>query len=209
MTKLKDLTGQKFGRLTVIMRTENIGSKTAWLCKCDCGKKTVVSGSNLHNGHVRSCGCLWKDFVPGNNKKLNTRHGETHTKLYRAWGNMRYRCNNPNCKSYKDYGGRGITICEEWESYEAFRDWALANGFANDRSIDRIDVNGNYEPSNCRWTDMKTQSNNKRDNNYLTFQGQTRTIQEWSEITGIKWTTIKERIKRGWTVEKALSKEVT
>mgnify|MGYP004683691869 CR=1 FL=1 len=209
MAKLKDLTGQRYGRLIVLERSNNIGNKTAWLCKCDCGKKTVVSGNNLHNGHVRSCGCLWKDIVPENNKKLNTRHGETHSKLHQTWSNMRYRCNNPRCKSYKDYGGRGITICEEWESYEAFRDWSLANGFADDRSIDRIDVNGNYEPSNCRWTDMKTQSNNKRDNNYLKFQGQTHTIQEWSEITGIKWTTIKERIKRGWTVEKALSKEVT
>lgn len=209
MTKLKDLTGQHFGRLTVVERAENIGKKTAWLCLCECGKTVIVSGSNLHDGQVRSCGCLWTEVVPAHNREINLRHGESHTKLHKTWVNMRYRCNNPNCKSYKDYGGRGITICEEWSSYEVFREWALKNGFAVGLSMDRIDVNGNYEPSNCRWVSDKVQNNNTRKNHYLTFRGETHTIQEWSEITGIKWTTIKYRIDKGWSVEKILTKEVT
>lgn len=209
MPKLKDLTGHRFGRLTVVERAENIGKKTAWLCKCDCGNSKIVSGSSLHSGDVQSCGCLWRDTVPEHNKEVNLRHGESHSKIHKTWRNMRYRCNNPNCMSYKNYGGRGITICKEWDSYESFRDWALANGYSEGLSIDRIDVNGNYEPSNCRWVSTKTQNNNTRKNHYLTYNGVTHTIQEWSDITGINWTTIKARIDMGWTVEKALTKEVT
>jgi len=104
-----------------------------------------------------------------------------------------------------NYGGRGIKICDEWDSYEAFRDWSLANGYEEGLSIDRIDNDGNYEPSNCRWVDAKTQGNNRRSNNNLTYNGDTHTIKEWSEITGINWSTIKERLKQGWTVERALS----
>lgn len=206
---LIDLTGQRFGRLVVQERAANIGKQTAWLCKCDCGNEKIVTGSNLKLGHAQSCGCLWKEVVPEKNKEKNTRHGETHTKLHRTWVNMRYRCNNPNCWQYKDYGGRGISVCEDWELYEAFRDWAIASGYSDDLSIDRIDVDGNYEPSNCRWVGMKTQSNNTRRNHVLTYNNQTHTIQEWSEITGINWTTIKARIERNWPIEEALTKEVT
>lgn len=207
--KFIDLTGKRFGRLVVLRRTDNIGKKPAWVCKCDCGNERIVTGSNLNSGNVQSCGCLWKEVTPEINKEKNTRHGDSHTKLHRAWTNMRYRCNNPNCREYKNYGGRGITICKEWDSYEAFRDWALANGFDSGLSIDRIDVNGNYEPSNCRWVGIKAQSNNTRRNNKLTYNNETHTIQEWSEITGINWTTIKERINRNWPIEEALTKEVT
>lgn len=207
--KFIDLTGQRFGRLLVVKRAENIGKQTAWLCMCDCGNETIVASWNLKTGNTSSCGCLWRCVVPANNKELNTRHGESHSKLHRTWCNMRYRCYNPNCKSYKNYGGRGITICDEWSSYESFRTWALENGFADGLSIDRIDVNGNYEPSNCRWVSDKVQHNNTRKNHHLTMNGETHTIQEWSEITGIKWTTINARIKAGWTVEKALTREVT
>ena len=209
MPKFIDLTGQQFGKLTVVARANNVGRQPAWVCKCECGAIKVVTGSNLKHGNVRSCGCLWKEVVPANNKEQNTRHGESGSKLHKAWCSMRYRCHNPNCKSYKNYGGRGITICKEWDSYEVFRDWALANGFASDLSIDRIDVNGNYEPSNCRWVSAKTQSNNTRKNHYLTCAGETHTIAEWSAITGIKWQTIKARINMGWTVEDTLTKEVT
>lgn len=209
MPNLRDLTGQRFGRLTVIKRAKNIGRKTAWLCQCECGNTKVVTGSSLHGGQVRSCGCLWKEVVPKHNQEFNFRHGESGSKLHRTWCNMRYRCSNPNCKDYKNYGGRGITICDEWSSYENFRAWALDNGFADGLSIDRIDVNGNYEPSNCRWVSDKVQHNNTRRNHYLTMNGESHTIQEWSEITGIKWTTIKARIEMGWPIEKALTKGVT
>ena len=209
MGKLIDLTGQQFGKLTVISRAENIGKKAAWLCRCDCGKHKTVTGSNLKQGNVQSCGCMWKDVVPQNNKELNTRHGESHSKLHKAWCNMRYRCYNPSCDCYADYGGRGITVCDEWGSYEAFRDWSLANGFAENLSIDRIDNDKGYSPDNCRWVPMKTQANNKRKSNCLTMNGETKTIAEWSEVTGIGWTTIKERLKHGWSVERALTEMPT
>lgn len=205
--KLDDLTGRKFGRLVVICRAANIGRKTAWLCKCDCGNTKVSTMSNLKSGHVTSCGCAWKDIVPPLNKDLNTRHAESGTQLYRAWTNMRYRCNTPTCQCYKNYGGRGITICKEWGEYESFRDWALNNGFMEGLSIDRIDVDGNYEPSNCRWVSDKTQQNNKRNNVTLTFGGQTHTLQEWSEMTGINWTTLKRRINAGWNTEDTLTRK--
>ena len=207
MGRLKDLTGQRFGRLTVIERADTKGKRTMWLCKCDCGREKSIGSHNLLTGNTSSCGCLWKETVPSYNKENNTRHGDSHTKLHKAWLNMRYRCFNKRCKFYDNYGGRGITICEEWSVYENFRDWALANGFANGLSIDRIDVDGNYCPENCRWVSEKVQQNNRRVNNYLTLNGTRHTIQEWSEITGIGWTTINERLKNGWTVEKALTKK--
>lgn len=207
MSKLHDLSGQRFGRLTVFERAENKGKQTAWLCKCDCGKIVAVMGWNLRTGNTKSCGCWRDEKVPQVNKELNTRHGESHTKLHKAWCNMRYRCFNAKCKFYDIYGGRGITICDEWSNYEAFRDWSLANGFAEGLSLDRIDVNGDYCPENCRWVSEKVQQNNKRDNNYLTFNGATHTIQEWADITGIGWSTIKERLKNGWTVDEALTRK--
>ena len=209
MGRLIDLSGRRFGKLTVLRRTTNRGNKTMWECECDCGSVTVVSGSNLVQGNVKSCGCLWKETVPSVNKEKRTRHSESNTKLHKTWCNMRYRCNNPNCKFYSNYGGRGIKICKEWEIYENFRDWSLANGFEEGLSIDRIDNDGNYEPTNCRWVETKTQINNRRVSHNLTYQGVTHTIAEWSDITGIKWTTIKERLKHGWSIEKVLTTKPT
>lgn len=207
MGRFIDLTGQRFGKLVVVERVENIGRQTAWLCKCDCGSEKVVMAWNLKTRNTSSCGCLWQEVVPEHNKELNTRHGESHTKLHKVWRNMRYRCFNPNSKSYEDYGGRGITICEEWNVFEKFRDWALKNGYEETLTIDRIDVDGNYCPENCRWVSEKKQQNNKRNNNYITFNGNTHTIKEWSEITGIGWSTIKGRLKAGWPVEKTLTQK--
>jgi len=153
-----------------------------------------------------SCGCFWYETVPSINHEKNVRHGETKTRLHRIWSNLRFRCNNPSCYRYKDYGGRGIKVCQEWSDYETFRDWALNNGYSDELTIDRIDVNGNYEPSNCRWVDSKTQSNNMRVNHKITYNGETHTIAEWSRITGIGWTTIRYRIKSDWPIEKALTK---
>lgn len=205
--KLVDLTGQRFGRLTVLSRAENVGKQTAWLCRCDCGNEKIVLSCNLKTGNTLSCGCRWADIVPKINKEVNTRHGDSNSKLHKTWVNMRYRCYNPNCKSYGNYGGRGITICEEWETYENFRDWSLANGFAEHLSIDRIDVDGNYEPSNCRWVSDKTQQNNKRTNRNLSYNGETHTLSEWAEITGIHWTTLKARIDLGWSTKDILTKK--
>lgn len=161
-----DLTGRKFGRLTVIERAgTNKHKKLIWCCLCDCGNKVNINGSQLHNGDTKSCGCLIKDF--NNSKRVAyKKHKE---RLYRVWASMIQRCINPKVKAYKDYGGRGIAVCDEWYKYLAFREWAKNSGYNPDArfsecTIDRIDVNGNYEPSNCRWVDMKTQATNKRNN---------------------------------------------
>ena len=152
-----NLTGMRFGKLTVLHKVKNHGRRTAWLCACDCGNTAEVTTESLRRGNTRSCGCL---------------HGETHgcsdDRLYSVWRTMKARCENPNNGKYPDYGGRGIKVCDEWhESFSAFREWALENGYDYDAergacTIDRIDVDSNYEPSNCRWADAKTQANNQR-----------------------------------------------
>lgn len=193
MGKLIDLSGQRFGRLTVIERASNGNCKqTRWLCRCDCGEMRVVQASALKNGTARSCGCLHKDIV--------TRHGETGTRLHNIWRSMKRRCDNPNCREYKWYGGKGVHVCKEWsDSFEAFRDWALANGYSDDLSIDRIDGNRNYEPSNCRWATPYEQQNNKSNTNYLTILGVTRPLIYWVKRYGLKYSTVKNRISYGWT----------
>lgn len=135
-------------------------------------------------------------------------HGETKTRLHKIWEAMRSRCCDKNHKHFGDYGGRGIHICEEWSDYIHFRNWALNNGYSEDLTIDRINVNGNYCPENCRWVTMKEQQNNKRTNRYISMNGETHTIAEWSEITGIKKTTLRERLNSGWSVEKSLNAPV-
>lgn len=203
MGKFEDLSGQKFGLLTVKERVKNSSSGSVrWKCLCECGNYVVCLAYNLKDGHTRSCGCLHK-------KGTRTTHGMRHTRLYGIWTDMKSRCDNPNMKRYFDYGGRGITICDEWHnSFESFRDWAMANGYRDDLSIDRVDVNGNYEPSNCRWIPREAQASNKRNNFLLTMDGETKTISQWERITGIERRTIAKRKKLGWTDEKALRQPV-
>ena len=164
-----DLTGCKFGRLTVEKRSgSNKRNEAMWLCKCDCGNEKIVVGKLLRNGHTKSCGCLRPDVIT---KHGFAKHNQVD-RLYRVWKQIRCRCYNPKVKEYKYYGGRGIKMCEEWDDYSNFREWALDNGYDEnakwgDCTIDRIDSNKNYEPNNCRWVNMKVQQNNKNKRGYL------------------------------------------
>lgn len=203
MGKFEDLTGRKFGRLTVISRigTNNLG-KATWLCKCDCGKETVVTTGELKSGNTKSCGCYNKE----KRKTNNLVHGKRKEKIYKVWANMKARCTNESVSEYKNYGGRGITVCDEWRnSFIAFYEWAMANGYNENLQIDRKDVNGNYEPSNCRWVTRKENCNNRTNSHYITHNGETHTISEWARIKGIKRATLSYRINVAkWDAEKAL-----
>ena len=165
--KAKNIAGQRFGYLTALSRVgSNAQGIALWLCECDCGNRKIVSGSKLREGAVKSCGCMTKKLIAISLGR--EAHGCSNDRLYNVWRTMKARCDNPNNEKYPDYGGRGIKVCEEWhESFSSFRKWALENGYdyAAPRgacTIDRVDVDGDYEPSNCRWTDAKTQSNNQR-----------------------------------------------
>lgn len=206
---LIDLTGKRYGRLVVQGLGSKKGSQHTWKCICDCGNIKEVKGCYLRNGQTKSCGCLKKEFLKdtANPKKIHTKHNGTHTRLHRIWLKMRNRCNNPNNDRYASYGGRGIRVCDEWSGengFVNFRDWALENGYDDSLSIDRINVDGNYEPSNCRWATVKMQARNKRNSRNFTIDGKNKNIAEWCEIYGINENNVRSRIKLGWTIEEAL-----
>lgn len=205
MKSLKDLTGQKFGRLTVEEYLGYIKSKKPyWKCKCDCGNYTIVDTYHLINGDTTSCGCLrkGKDFS-------KYKHGLYKHKLYHIYHSMKQRCCNPQCSQYEGYGKRGVTICDEWlgdNGFINFYTWSIENGYEDGLSIDRIDNDGIYSPDNCRWADNTVQLNNTRHNRWVTYNGESHTYAEWERIlnNGVKQTDISVRInKLGWSVEKA------
>ena len=213
--KLIDLTGQVYERLTVIKRVDDYISPSGshqvqWLCKCKCGKEVIVTGNNLRKGNSKSCGCYNRELLA----KINLTHNASNTRLYHIWICMKDRCYNPKNKKYKDYGGRGIAICDEWiNDFEAFANWAYDNGYIEnvprgECTIDRIDVNSNYCQQNCRWVNQKVQSNNKRNNHYITYNGETHTVTEWNNILGYKKGVLSRRIFSGWSIEDAFTKPV-
>lgn len=173
-----------------------------WKCMCECGKIENVNGNSLRNGKSKSCGCLSIKKVTDRMKK----HGYTGTRLYYAWIHMKARCYNQHTENYKDYGGRGITICDEWcNSFEVFKEWALSHGYTDELTIDRVDVNGNYEPNNCRWATQKEQTNNKRNNTLFTYDGETKTLKQWCDYYGKNYKLVHNRINYcKWNFEEAL-----
>ena len=202
----KDLSGQTFGYLYVVKRCENIKGRTAFLCRCKCGKEIKVISHSLMRGNTSSCGCLHKQQLAERNYK----HGARYTRLYRIYRNMITRCYNSNILEYKNYGGRGIIVCKEWrESFVAFRTWAENNNYSDKLTIDRIDTNGNYEPNNCRWVTLKAQGFNKTNTKYFEYNGQKKCLAEWAEIFGIKKSTLYNRVYGlGWDIKKALETKV-
>lgn len=203
--RLIDLTGQKFGKLTVLEKCKSLNSSTRWLCQCDCGNLTIVHATSLKSGNTKSCGCVRSEL-----SKSRATHGMTKTPLYGVWNSMKQRCNNPNSTSFASYGKRGVSVCKEWEDdFMNFHNWANASGYAEGLSIDRINVNGNYEPSNCRWVDIETQANNKRNNVYLELNGEKKTIHQWCKEYGIDYAVVYQRIRKlGYTIEEALTTPV-
>jgi hypothetical protein len=208
MAKAINLTGQRFGRLQAVERVDNDRhGLTRWRCLCECGGDSIVATGDLRSGRVKSCGCLKKDLL---REKLKT-HGLAlqngkRTRLNRIWRQMRQRCLNKNDSAYDRYGGRGITVCAEWSNFKNFHKWALSNGYKPNLELDRIDNSLGYSPINCRWATIIEQANNKRNNHLITFHGETRTLSQWSRITGINPTTLMNRVGRlGWSTERALN----
>lgn len=271
MGKFIDLTGKRFGKLTVTRRSEdhiepNGKRVVMWECLCDCGNNCVVTGKNLRAGICKSCGCLHKhnligkvfgnlivikegknkkhpnghesttwicqcscgsilsvetqSLISGNtsscgcfrrlySKEKMTIHGKYGERIYRIWSNMLRRCDYEKHVSYKNYGGRGIKVCDQWRGEHGFEDfykWAVDNGYSDGLTIDRIDVNGNYEPDNCRWITNAEQQNNKRNNNRISYKGEVKTLAEWCRELNIEYSKTQLRLSRGWSVEESFER---
>lgn len=201
-----DLTGKRFGMLTVLNRVDGDGKRTFWKCQCDCGNIVIRNHALLKHSKCKipNCGCL-------NGRKVEKGHTFIHhmtnTRIYNAYKRMKARCYNKNNPDYKDYGERNICICKEWlgkNGFENFYKWSMKNGYSEKLSIDRIDVNGNYEPTNCRWADDVMQANNKRNNKIISYNGREQTIAQWAREYGMNYSMLYSRISRGWSVKDAL-----
>lgn len=199
-----ELLGLKFGRMTVIAFAERAKRKRWWLCRCDCGTQKKACHTDLLNGATKSCGCLGDVRLQQmwDATKVHGHSGKRQTPTYRSWHKMKQRCLNPNDDGYQEYGGRGITICERWLSFENFL--ADMGERPKGTSIDRKDTNGNYEPFNCRWATPKEQCNNMRKNVFLEYAGRRLTVAQWSREVDVSRGTIRSRLASGWSVERAL-----
>lgn len=203
--RVKDLSGQRFGRLLVVRYAglDKYG-RARWLCCCDCGGEHTAQGGNLRTAHTKSCGCLSPDI----NRRQFVTHGKHGTVEYRAWSHMIQRCFNPNNKRYANYGGRGISVCERWRCSFANFLTDMGRKPSPQHSLDRIDNDGNYEKSNCRWTLAKQQNQNRSNNRLLTFDGETKVLADWAEAYGIQRTTLRDRLNAGWSIERALTEPI-
>ena len=187
--------GARYGKLVVI--GDGIGA--LWVCQCDCGGLKVTTSKQLNSGKTASCGCLASAVLAARNKT----HGLSKSASYRSWKDMRSRCYNPNDSDYKDYGGRGIAVCARWQDFANF--YQDMGDRPRGLTVDRINVNGNYEPSNCRWATLTTQANNKRTNVVITWNGVSKTLTQWARETGIDRTKARYRLAQGWSLDKVFA----
>lgn len=208
---IKNEIGNRYGRLVVTdyaYKTKGMGCY--WKCKCDCGNEIIACGVCLRSCSTKSCGCYRRENFQKviERKKQNAKY-QKPSRIRSIWGNMIYRCYNKNSIGYNNYGGRGIAVCKDWlSSFESFKSWALSNGYADNLTIDRIDVNGNYEPSNCRWISQKEQLRNKRGTIYIEYNGEKKPLIEFCEELGVPYERAIDRIRRGKTDSaEILSKE--
>lgn len=200
----RDLTGCRFGRLVALeidKSKRGANKPIRWHCLCACGAKTIVASTKLRIGHTRSCGCLHREL----RAKALTTHGGSGTRLYQVWAAMLARVNRPTASFYARYGGRGISVCAVWSDYAAFRDWALSHGYSPGLSIDRIDNDGNYEPSNCRWSTPLEQAWNKANNVIIEYRGKRACIAEHAREAGLDYQLVRQRVRNlGWPIDRAL-----
>ena len=201
--KIKDLTGQKFGKLTVIGLDDRGTRKTYWNCLCECGNIKSVRADSLQCGAIKSCGCLKKEQDKINlespsvkkSREFGSKYG--HTRIHNIWAGMKSRCFNSKDPRFMDYGGRGITVCDEWKNdFFAFYKWAIGNGYSENLTIDRIDNSKGYYPENCRWVDMEKQCRNRRSNVNIKIGNTTKTLKEWTEIFNLDYGTVSMRYQR-------------
>lgn len=191
--KRNSLNGKRFGMLTVLGYSHTIGKHSYYSVKCDCGKEFTTRRDGLINGHTSSCGCVRDEW--SHSGQLNKKHGLYEDRAYWVWAKVKARCYNKNCREYHNYGGRGIKMCDEWLDPEKFVKWAYATGYDANApkgqcTLDRIDVNKDYEPDNCRWITNQKQQNNRRDNRKATYMGETLTVAEWSRKLDIPYNTL-------------------
>lgn len=202
------LTGNRYGRWSVIgppveYRDSDGGRRYRYLCLCQCATERFVDGALLRSGQSRSCGCLMKEQMAKRNLKHGHSRRDSKSPMYKIWSAMKRRCSSPREKHYKDYGGRGITVCDRWLGDQGFENFLADMGKKpKGMSLDRIDNNGNYEPENCRWATIKEQNRNSRHNVWIEFRGETHIVKEWAEILGINYDALRYRLQN-WPLEKA------
>lgn len=213
MRKRIDLIGKRFNKLLVLsFDRKDKYNHLYWLCKCDCGNEIIVRGDHITRNEIQSCGCYNAELNIKRGKQVGkkTKHNLSKHRLYCIWTGMKTRCYNKKSPNYKWYGAKNILVCNEWKNnFQEFYNWAIENGYKDDLTIDRINTNGNYEPSNCRWVDNIEQSNNKSNNHYITYNNEIKTLSQWSEIVNISRDTLYDRInKKHWDIEKAFTTPV-
>lgn len=202
--KLNIKPGDKFSRLTIVREVEKRKKARFFLCKCDCGTEKVIRMVQLTSGQTKSCGCFKREHLIS----MIYKNGLSRTKLYKVWTSMKQRCMNPKCDVYMYYGERGVLIYKDWLEFENFYNWAVGNGYEEGLTIERIDVNSNYEPNNCTWIPQSEQSSNTRRNRLISYNGKKQNIAQWVKETGLSYNCIRSRLKRGWDIKKTLTEPI-